>query len=73
MGAGGSPRFGCVGLGAPGATSPSAAGHFPNKALPSAGTLPWLQGIICNVNNPCFQHPTPGEAPGVVGNFNGSM
>nr|XP_047907905.1 phospholipid-transporting ATPase ABCA7 isoform X4 [Anser cygnoides] len=47
--------------------------HFPNKALPSAGTLPWLQGIICNVNNPCFQHPTPGEAPGVVGNFNGSI
>uniref|UniRef100_A0A672JQR7 P-type phospholipid transporter n=1 Tax=Salarias fasciatus TaxID=181472 RepID=A0A672JQR7_SALFA len=21
-------------------------GHFPNKALPSAGTLPWIQGII---------------------------
>uniref|UniRef100_A0A8C2ELD8 P-type phospholipid transporter n=1 Tax=Cyprinus carpio TaxID=7962 RepID=A0A8C2ELD8_CYPCA len=26
--------------------------HFPNKALPSAGTLAWVQGIICNVNNP---------------------
>ncbi|KAM9265335.1 phospholipid-transporting ATPase ABCA7 [Morus bassanus] len=47
--------------------------HFPNKALPSAGTLPWLQGIICNMNNPCFRHPTAGEAPGVVGNFNGSI
>ncbi|KAM6231600.1 phospholipid-transporting ATPase ABCA7 [Spheniscus humboldti] len=47
--------------------------HFPNKALPSAGTLPWLQGIICNVNNPCFRHPTAGEAPGVVGNFDGSI
>ncbi|NWS77929.1 ABCA1 protein, partial [Crotophaga sulcirostris] len=47
--------------------------HFPNKALPSAGTLPWLQGIICNLNNPCFRHPTAGEAPGVVGNFNGSI
>ncbi|NWR58998.1 ABCA1 protein, partial [Bucorvus abyssinicus] len=47
--------------------------HFPNKALPSAGTLPWLQGIICNMNNPCFQHPTAGEAPGVVGNFDGSI
>ncbi|NXF14022.1 ABCA1 protein, partial [Smithornis capensis] len=47
--------------------------HFPNKALPSAGTLPWLQGIICNMNNPCFQHPTAGEAPGTVGNFDGSM
>ncbi|GAB0200788.1 phospholipid-transporting ATPase ABCA7 [Grus japonensis] len=47
--------------------------HFPNKALPSAGTLPWLQGIVCNMNNPCFRHPTPGEAPGVVGNFDGSI
>ncbi|RMC00946.1 hypothetical protein DUI87_22633 [Hirundo rustica rustica] len=47
--------------------------HFPNKALPSAGTLPWLQGIICNINNPCFRHPTAGEAPGVVGNFDGSI
>uniref|UniRef100_A0AAY5L1X1 P-type phospholipid transporter n=1 Tax=Esox lucius TaxID=8010 RepID=A0AAY5L1X1_ESOLU len=47
--------------------------HFPNKAMPSAGTLPWIQGIICNANNPCFRHPTPAESPGVVGNFNGSM
>ncbi|NXX79042.1 ABCA1 protein, partial [Urocolius indicus] len=47
--------------------------HFPNKALPSAGTLPWLQGIICNMNNPCFRHPTAGETPGVVGNFDGSI
>lgn len=49
------------------------AGHFPNKAMPSAGTLPWLQGILCNANNPCFRSPTPGESPGVVGNFNDSM
>uniref|UniRef100_A0A8B9LRJ8 P-type phospholipid transporter n=1 Tax=Astyanax mexicanus TaxID=7994 RepID=A0A8B9LRJ8_ASTMX len=41
--------------------------HFPNKAMPSAGTLPWVQGIICNANNPCFRYPTPGETPGVVG------
>ncbi|KAM6396101.1 phospholipid-transporting ATPase ABCA7 [Rhynochetos jubatus] len=47
--------------------------HFPNKALPSAGTLPWLQGIVCNTNNPCFRHPTAGEAPGAVGNFDGSI
>uniref|UniRef100_A0A8D3C3Q5 P-type phospholipid transporter n=1 Tax=Scophthalmus maximus TaxID=52904 RepID=A0A8D3C3Q5_SCOMX len=40
--------------------------HFPNKAMPSAGTLPWIQGILCNANNPCFRHPTPGESPGVV-------
>uniref|UniRef100_A0AAR2L9H2 P-type phospholipid transporter n=1 Tax=Pygocentrus nattereri TaxID=42514 RepID=A0AAR2L9H2_PYGNA len=42
------------------------SGHFPNKAMPSAGTLPWIQGIVCNANNPCFRHPTPGESPGVV-------
>ncbi|XP_069503524.1 phospholipid-transporting ATPase ABCA7 isoform X2 [Ambystoma mexicanum] len=47
--------------------------HFPNKALPSAGTLPWIQGIICNVNNPCFRYPTPGETPGTVGNFKDSI
>ncbi|XP_064353466.1 phospholipid-transporting ATPase ABCA7 isoform X1 [Dromaius novaehollandiae] len=47
--------------------------HFPNKALPSAGTLPWIQGIICNMHNPCFRHATAGEAPGAVGNFNGSI
>ncbi|XP_059377891.1 phospholipid-transporting ATPase ABCA1-like [Carassius carassius] len=47
--------------------------HFPNKAMPSAGTLPWIQGIVCNANNPCFRHPTPGESPGIVGNFNDSI
>uniref|UniRef100_A0A8C9Y813 P-type phospholipid transporter n=1 Tax=Sander lucioperca TaxID=283035 RepID=A0A8C9Y813_SANLU len=40
--------------------------HFPNKAMPSAGSLPWVQGIICNANNPCFRNPTPGESPGVL-------
>uniref|UniRef100_A0A4W3GUN1 ATP-binding cassette sub-family A member 1-like n=1 Tax=Callorhinchus milii TaxID=7868 RepID=A0A4W3GUN1_CALMI len=38
--------------------------HYRNKALPSAGVLPWMQGIICNMNNPCLNYPTPGEAPG---------
>ncbi|KAM3619144.1 uncharacterized protein V6R79_003683 [Siganus canaliculatus] len=47
--------------------------HFPNKALPSAGTLPWIQGIICNINNPCFHSPTPGEKKGQVGNFDNSI
>ncbi|XP_028919413.1 retinal-specific phospholipid-transporting ATPase ABCA4 [Ornithorhynchus anatinus] len=47
--------------------------HFPNKAMPSAGMLPWLQGIFCNVNNPCFRNPTPGESPGVVSNYNNSI
>ncbi|XP_060088217.1 retinal-specific phospholipid-transporting ATPase ABCA4 [Heteronotia binoei] len=47
--------------------------HFPNKAMPSAGTLPWLQGIFCNINNPCFRSPTPGESPGIVSNYNNSI
>nr|XP_044990914.1 phospholipid-transporting ATPase ABCA7 isoform X2 [Jaculus jaculus] len=47
--------------------------HFPNKPLPSAGTVPWLQGLICNVNNSCFPQPTPGEEPGVLSNFKDSL
>ncbi|XP_032400407.1 phospholipid-transporting ATPase ABCA1 isoform X3 [Etheostoma spectabile] len=47
--------------------------HYPNKAMPSAGVLPWLQGMICNVNNPCLNYSTPGEAPGQVNNFNNSI
>ncbi|XP_054835800.1 retinal-specific phospholipid-transporting ATPase ABCA4 [Eublepharis macularius] len=47
--------------------------HFPNKAMPSAGTLPWLQGIFCNMNNPCFRSPTRGESPGIVSNYNNSI
>ncbi|XP_048197750.1 phospholipid-transporting ATPase ABCA7 isoform X2 [Perognathus longimembris pacificus] len=47
--------------------------HFPNKPLPSAGTLPWLQGLICNLNNPCFSSLTPGEKPGLLTNFKNSL
>uniref|UniRef100_A0A8C6PAR5 P-type phospholipid transporter n=1 Tax=Nothobranchius furzeri TaxID=105023 RepID=A0A8C6PAR5_NOTFU len=47
--------------------------HFPNKAMPSAGILPWIQGIFCNANNPCFRYPTRGESPGVISNYNNSI
>uniref|UniRef100_A0A8C8E3S8 ABC transporter domain-containing protein n=1 Tax=Oryzias sinensis TaxID=183150 RepID=A0A8C8E3S8_9TELE len=47
--------------------------HYPNKAMPSAGLLPWLQGMMCNIDNPCYNDPTPGETPGQVNNFNNSM
>uniref|UniRef100_A0A8C4INI3 P-type phospholipid transporter n=1 Tax=Dicentrarchus labrax TaxID=13489 RepID=A0A8C4INI3_DICLA len=47
--------------------------HYPNKAMPSAGVLPWLQGMMCNIDNPCLNYPTPGETPGQVNNFNNSM
>ncbi|XP_026071559.1 ATP-binding cassette sub-family A member 1 [Carassius auratus] len=46
--------------------------HYPNKPLPSAGVLPWLQGMLCNMQNPCVSFPTPGEAPGQVNNFDNS-
>ncbi|XP_076977505.1 phospholipid-transporting ATPase ABCA7 [Tamandua tetradactyla] len=47
--------------------------HFPNKPLPSAGTLAWLQGLICTLNNTCFPQPMPGEGPGVLSNFDNSL
>ncbi|XP_031707233.1 phospholipid-transporting ATPase ABCA1 isoform X1 [Anarrhichthys ocellatus] len=47
--------------------------HYPNKAMPSAGVLPWLQGMMCNIDNPCLKYPTPGEMPGQVNNFNNSI
>uniref|UniRef100_A0AAQ6A9B3 ABC transporter domain-containing protein n=1 Tax=Amphiprion ocellaris TaxID=80972 RepID=A0AAQ6A9B3_AMPOC len=47
--------------------------HYPNKAMPSAGVLPWIQGMMCNMDNPCMSYPTPGEAPGQVNNFDNSM
>lgn len=49
------------------------AGHYLNKAMPSGGVLPWIQGVICTIENPCLSHPTPGEAPGQFNNFDGSM
>ncbi|XP_056298859.1 phospholipid-transporting ATPase ABCA1-like [Pseudoliparis swirei] len=47
--------------------------HYLNKAMPSAGVLPWLQGMTCNINNPCLKYPTLGETPGQVNNFNSSI
>ncbi|XP_054656668.1 phospholipid-transporting ATPase ABCA1-like isoform X9 [Dunckerocampus dactyliophorus] len=47
--------------------------HYPNKAMPSAGVLPWIQGMLCNIDNPCRSHPTPGETPGQVNNFDNSI
>ncbi|KAG7487527.1 hypothetical protein MATL_G00024490 [Megalops atlanticus] len=41
--------------------------------MPSAGILPWIQGIFCNANNPCFRYPTRGESTGLVSNYNNSV
>ncbi|KFQ61157.1 ATP-binding cassette sub-family A member 1, partial [Pelecanus crispus] len=46
---------------------------YQTQQLHPERTLPWIQGIICNANNPCFRYPTPGESPGIVGNFNASI
>uniref|UniRef100_A0A8C7N8Y3 P-type phospholipid transporter n=1 Tax=Oncorhynchus kisutch TaxID=8019 RepID=A0A8C7N8Y3_ONCKI len=43
--------------------------HFPNKAMPSTGIIPWIQGIFCNANNPCFKHSTRAEALGSLARF----
>ncbi|XP_056678235.1 phospholipid-transporting ATPase ABCA7 isoform X2 [Monodelphis domestica] len=53
--------------------SPHHECHFPNKPMPSAGMLPWLQGIVCNMGNPCHRYATPGESPNVLSNFNESL
>uniref|UniRef100_A0A8C6U8H6 P-type phospholipid transporter n=1 Tax=Neogobius melanostomus TaxID=47308 RepID=A0A8C6U8H6_9GOBI len=45
--------------------------HYLNKPMPSAGVLPWLQGMVCNIENPCLNSPTPGEAPGQFQNSPG--
>ncbi|XP_029772205.1 phospholipid-transporting ATPase ABCA7 [Suricata suricatta] len=47
--------------------------HFRNKPLPSAGTVAWLQGLLCSSNNTCFAQPTPAEQPGVLSNFQDSL
>ncbi|KFO11181.1 ATP-binding cassette sub-family A member 1, partial [Balearica regulorum gibbericeps] len=46
---------------------------YQTQQLHPEWLLPWIQGIICNANNPCFRYPTPGESPGIVGNFNASI
>ncbi|KAK7881224.1 hypothetical protein WMY93_029633 [Mugilogobius chulae] len=58
-----------------GRTGPSAGdrGPLPKQSYASAGVLPWIQGIFCNANNPCFQFPTRGESPGLVSNYNNSI
>ncbi|CAD7685899.1 unnamed protein product [Nyctereutes procyonoides] len=80
-GTGGAPgesgRARCPGGGEPGgiqAPTPRVpTGHFANKPLPSAGTIPWLQGLVCTLNNTCFPQPTPAEQPGVLSNFKDSL
>ena len=48
-------------------------GHFDGKAMPSAGPLPFLQGILCTTNNTCHAKATADELPGQVQAFNTSL
>ncbi|XP_078575167.1 phospholipid-transporting ATPase ABCA1-like isoform X1 [Branchiostoma floridae x Branchiostoma japonicum] len=46
--------------------------HYPSKALPSAGLIPFMQTLICNFDNKCYDQPLAGEAPGRVFEFKDS-
>ncbi|XP_019618293.1 PREDICTED: retinal-specific ATP-binding cassette transporter-like [Branchiostoma belcheri] len=46
--------------------------HYPSKALPSAGLIPFMQTLICNFDNKCYNQPLAGEAPGRVFEFKDS-
>ncbi|XP_076463176.1 phospholipid-transporting ATPase ABCA1-like isoform X2 [Babylonia areolata] len=47
--------------------------HYDGKAMPSAGTLPFVQSYVCNFNNTCHQEISADELPGNVPSFNGSV
>lgn len=40
--------------------------HYPARALPSAGVLPWIETMFCNLDNPCFNVPVASETPGQI-------
>ena len=35
--------------------------HFESKPLPSSGTVPYVQGVVCNYENDCQGDITRGE------------
>ena len=41
-------------------------GHYLARALPSAGVLPWVKSLVCDLQNPCFQTEVPSEIPGQI-------
>ncbi|KAL8576509.1 hypothetical protein ACOMHN_003067 [Nucella lapillus] len=47
--------------------------HYDGKAMPSAGTLPFVQSYVCNFNNTCHQQMSSDELPGSAPSFNGSL
>ncbi|KAL8582197.1 hypothetical protein ACOMHN_004116 [Nucella lapillus] len=47
--------------------------HYQGKAMPSAGTIAFLQSYTCTFNNECNQKLTEDELPGTVPTFNASL
>ncbi|XP_069128746.1 phospholipid-transporting ATPase ABCA1-like [Argopecten irradians] len=47
--------------------------HFEGKAMPSAGNLPWLQGLVCTYNNTCHDTVSSGETAGQLQTFNSTL
>ena len=48
-------------------------GHYDGKPMPSAGPLPFIQGVFCTYNNTCHQTMTADEAPGTLETFDTSL
>ncbi|VDI42992.1 ATP-binding cassette, subfamily A (ABC1), member 1 [Mytilus galloprovincialis] len=44
--------------------------HFDGNAMPSAGTWPFLQSLVCNAENRCYQTVTADEAAGTTATGN---
>ena len=42
--------------------------HYSAYAMPSAGLIPWIQSIACNLNTPCHEKQTATERFGQVRN-----
>lgn len=43
--------------------------HFASNALPSAGILPFLQTLLCNAQNHCYEKSLRGEMSGEISDF----
>ncbi|XP_071145778.1 phospholipid-transporting ATPase ABCA1-like isoform X2 [Mytilus edulis] len=44
--------------------------HFDGNAMPSAGTWPFIQSLVCNAENRCYQTVTANEAAGTTATGN---
>jgi hypothetical protein len=47
------------------------SGYFDEKAMPSAGFVPFLQSFFCTFNNTCYDHEQKNF--GSIQNYNDSL